>query len=34
MNQTDIAINPSNIYSQAERNGYEKMFEEGVTRDS
>lgn len=34
MNQTDIAINPNNIYSQAERNGYEKMFEDGVTRDS
>lgn len=34
MNQTDIAINPSNIYSQAESNGYEKMFEDGVTRDS
>lgn len=34
MNQTDIAINPSNIYSQAELNDYEKMFEDGVTRDS
>lgn len=34
MNQTDVAINPSNIYSQAELNDYEKMFEDGVTRDS
>lgn len=34
MNQTDLAINPSNIYSQAELNDYEKMFENGVTRDS